>query len=101
LSYKCRKSGTIFIRTIASDFSIGPERPLTVPRCVGGVDFAISGDTVLLRVDGLMGNNLVTMTSKSDDRGINIPAFSEVDLGGFVPDQHLPTTASVFQDFLR
>lgn len=100
LSYKCRQSGKIFLREISQDGSVGSEREIAAPNCLGGVDFAISGDRVLFRVDSIETNSIITRVASSSDRGTTLSTFEKVDLGGFEPDEHLPTTCPVFQDYL-
>ena len=100
VTYKCRTSGKIFIRQVDEDGLIGLEQEISTPVCLGGIDFAISGDRVLLRVDAIENDSLVTRTAQSIDRGATITIFEKIDLGGFEPDEYLPTTCPVFQDYL-
>lgn len=68
LGYKCRKSGQIFIRRMASE-KLGKEVKLKVGSTLGGISFAISGETVLARVDVLDGDDLVPTLITSKDSG--------------------------------
>jgi hypothetical protein len=100
LSYKCRTSGKVFLREISQDGAVGSEREIAAPNCLGGIDFAISGDRVLFRADAIETNSLITRIASSGDKGATLSTFEKVDLGDFEPDEHLPTTCPVFQDYL-
>lgn len=100
LGYKCRTSGKIFLRDISSDESVGSEREISTPHCLGGIDFAISGDRVLFRVNSIENESLTTRVANSSDKGTTLSPFEIIDLGGFEPDEHLPATSPVFRDYL-
>ena len=100
LSYKCRKTGQLYLRSVDAKGEIGPERVVTAPGCIGGMDFAISGESVLFRVDAAQDGKLITHTAQSPDRGATISGFAPISLGDFEPDTHLPATSPVFRDYL-
>lgn len=100
ISYKCRKTGRVFIRGISSAGVVGDERDVNISTCLGGMDFAINNDEVLFRVDAIENGKLVTKISKSTNRGISQSQFAILDLGGFEPDEFLPASSPVFKDYL-
>ena len=102
LSYKCRDTGAIFLRHIVDpNVQTRPsdEFRVAAPECLGGLDFAIHGDTVFFHVDALVDGKIVTMKALSSDRGQTISAFEPVDLAGFKPDTILPTASPVTRDY--
>lgn len=99
ISYKCRKSGKIFLRKFSVE-EMENERVLQTPNTLGGVDFAISNDDVLFRIECIKDNSLIPMTATSSDRGNNITDFEQLDFSSLNPDRLLPTNASVFKDYL-
>lgn len=82
LGYKCRKSGEIFIRRMASG-KLGREIKLEVGPTLGGISFAISGKKVLARVDVLDGEDLVPTLITSEDSGKTFRKPVRLDLSQY------------------
>lgn len=99
LAYKCRSTGKLFIRSVESSGSVDVERSLASPPCVGGVDFAIHNDEILLHIDAVVSGSLVPMVASSLDRGITFSAFTPVDLNGFQPDAIIPAASPIARDY--
>jgi len=100
ITYKCRDTGKKYIRHISQDSIIGDEIEFNSPLSLGGVDFAISGDNVLFRIDAIENDSLVTKVARSSDKGITLSEFHNANLFGFTPDEHLPSISPVFIDYL-
>lgn len=82
LGYKCRKSGQIYIRRMASG-KLEREVKLEVGPSLGGISFAISGETVLARVDVLDGEDLIPTLITSDDSGKTFRKPERLDLSQY------------------
>jgi hypothetical protein len=80
LAYKSRDTGKIYLRRIVGD-EIGQERLLNSPPSIGGVDFGISGQTVIFRINVLSDGKVVPMSAVSNDGGETITDFTKIDLG--------------------
>jgi len=99
ISYKCRTTGKLFIRSVDVTHNIGTEQELSVPACLGGADFAIHENNILLHVDSINGNNLLPLLASSSDQGHTFSAFAPVDLNGFQPDAIIPAASPIARDF--
>ncbi len=85
LGYKCRKTGTIFVRRVVGEM-IEAEVNLNVGTTVGGVSFAIYKDTVLARVDVLEDGKLIPVLIQSTDAGRTFMSPKRIDLSGYGGD---------------
>jgi|GEM_PF-2599468 len=79
LSYKDRGTGTIYIRRLDGG-GVGMEQEIAAPSTVGGMSFAISGETILVRIDALDTERLVPMIAQSSDGGMTFGSFAAIDL---------------------
>lgn len=99
LSYKCRKSGKIFVR----EFNNGifeKENQLDIPNTIGGVDFALNKDNVTFRIEAISDSGLIQMISKSGNRGRTTEPFKSLDFSSLNPDSLIPTNAPLLTDYL-
>lgn len=99
LTYKCRSPGKVFVRSVDAAGIVGAERELIAPACLGGADFAIHNDDVLLHVDAVVAGQLVPMTASSSDRGATFSQFTTVDMNGFVPNAVIPAASPISRDY--
>lgn len=97
LAYKDRESGRIYFRKIAGE-EVGPERQLNCPPTVGGVDFGMSGDAVLFRINALEGGKVIPMSAHSEDAGDTISEFTRIDLGDAPFTEFVPANAAIDVD---
>lgn len=100
ISYKCRATGKLFVRSIDASGSVAAERELVAPTCIGGADFAIHDDDILFHIDAVADARLVPMTATSSDGGVSISGFKPVDLAGFSPDAIAPSASPIARDHL-
>jgi hypothetical protein len=99
LSYKCRKTGKIFLREFKNE-TIEQENQLDIPNTIGGVDFALNKENVIFRVEAIGDSGLTQMISKSTNRGKTIEPFKTLDFSALNPDSLIPTNAPLFADYL-
>ncbi|MCG8067983.1 MAG: hypothetical protein JAY84_08955 [Candidatus Thiodiazotropha taylori] len=99
ISYKCRTSGEIYLRKITNG-SIGEERKLDTPPTVGGVDFAITENEVIFRINALQDGAVVPMMATSKDNAESISPFEPLDLSETPFKEFLPANTPVQIDHL-
>ncbi|UVL48316.1 hypothetical protein LOY57_11130 [Pseudomonas moraviensis] len=99
ITYKCRSSGKMFVRSMDVSGRVAPERELSDQLVLGGADFAIHENQVMLHVDSMFDGELIPNFAISVDQGNNFSAFSPVDLNGFKPDLVIPTSSPVARDY--
>lgn len=99
LSYKCRKSGKIFVREFNQEL-VGPQQELNCPETIGGVDFALADNRIIFRIEALNSGRLQQMTAISGSRVKEIATFKALDFSALEPDALIPSNAPVFTDYL-
>ena len=99
VSYKCRKTGQIYIRKIEND-KIGKERKLDTPPTVGGVDFAIGESQVIFRINALIDGQVIPMVATSTDGGETVSSFDPLDLSETPFKEFLPANTPIQLDHL-
>ena len=99
LSYKSRESGELYIRSM-SDETVGPERVISAPKTVGGVDFAIGSSQIIFRINAIRNGRVVPMMATSDDNGESISAFEDLDLSKTPFEEFLPANTPIQLDHL-
>ena len=99
ISYKCRESGKLYIRKINKDGEIEPEKEINSPECVGGIDFGISKNKIVFRINAIQNNKILPMNAFSEDSGDTISEFFPLDLEELQLQEYIPASSSVFVDF--
>lgn len=82
LSYKCRKTGRLFVRRAESG-KLGTETEFKIGDLVGGLSFAIFEEKVVARADLLKAGKVVPVLLVSTDSGHTFSAPQEIDLSHY------------------
>lgn len=98
ISYKCRDSGKVFVRSI-KDGDIQPEKELPHGNYIGGADFAISDDKVLFRLNEVINDKIVTKYCSSLDQGNSFSELRTIDLEDDPIVTNRPANSAVFVDY--